>query len=90
MSSFNDCCSTSIHSNFEMLEKQFAAYRFLMRQVVTYADHTYCHTNNMQKCTESRAEVPGCMKTALQKLTLKLQFCAVKAHCEEPAQDRSG
>lgn len=48
-----------------MLEKQFAAYRFLMRQVVTYADHTYCHTNNMQKCTESRAEVPGCMKTAL-------------------------
>lgn len=43
MSCFNDCCSTSIHSNLEKLEKQFAAYRFLMRQMVTYADHTYCH-----------------------------------------------
>lgn len=65
MSSFNDCCSTSIHSNFEMLEKQFAAYRFLMRQVVVYAGHTCCHTNKMQKCKQSRAEVPGCMETAV-------------------------
>lgn len=42
-SCFNNCCSTSLHSSFEMLERQFAAYRFLMRQMVTYADHTYWH-----------------------------------------------
>lgn len=32
-SCFNNCLFTSFYSNFELLEKPFAAYRFLMRQM---------------------------------------------------------